>query len=84
MVSGDFILSRDEGNDPQARARARERFVIGVNRRFSLTGARVGGRGPLRLVVASTERAALQEYVDRHASAQMLGRVVVHAKRQGY
>ncbi len=80
VVSGGFTLSRDKVNDPQSRARARERFALDVNRRFRLTGAVVVGRGPLRLAVPREERAALRAYVKRHAAEQNLGRVIVGAK----
>lgn len=79
VTSGGFTLSRDRVNDPQARARARERFVLEVNRRFRLTGAMVAGRGPVRLAVARAELAALQDYVKREAPRQKLGRVIVRA-----
>lgn len=79
VTSGDFLLIRDAGNADPTREAARERFALGVNRRFRLTGAVVTGRGPLRFSVSRTERAALQDYVERHASSQV-GKIIVRAK----
>ncbi len=80
VVSGGFILIRDEVNEDPTFTEARERFVHTVSERFRLTGAVVSGRGPLELVVSPTDKMALLEYVEAHAPAQTLGRIVVRTK----
>lgn len=78
VISGDFVLIRDEVNEDLAFTDARERFVRRANLEFRLTGAVIAGRGPLRLQVAPSEAAALRAYVRDNVPPGSLGRVVVN------
>lgn len=82
LVSGGFLLIRDEVDEDLTITEARERFVQRANLRFRLTGAVIAGRGPLKLFVAPAQRHALQEYVDNNAATRTLGRIIVRATAQ--
>lgn len=78
VESGDFVLVRDRVNDEPLATAAREELVRALARRFTVRGATVTGRGPLRVVVVPEQRAAAQRFVATAADRdEALGRVVV-------
>ena len=80
VASGDFILIRDEVNEDLEFTANRERFVQEVALHFQLMGAVVGGRGPLKMEVAPSDRSALRRFVQRSPHARGLGRILIGAK----
>lgn len=78
VVSGPFLLIRDEVNADQQVTSAREELAHLVDTRFGLLGASVSGRGPLELVVAPEDVAAVRRLVDLQ-SDPTVGRVRVES-----
>ena len=79
VSSGDFSLTRDTVNEDLARTDARQRFVQQVARRFRLTGADVGGRGPLDLFADPADLAALRRFVEGPHTPRAIEPVVVRS-----
>jgi hypothetical protein len=79
VTSGDFSLTRDAVNEDLARTDARQRFVEQMAQRFRVTGAVVGGRGPLELIVARADLAALRRLVEGPHVPRAIEPVVVRS-----
>lgn len=75
--SGAFVLVRDEINDDLRVTSARERLVRRVADRFSVLGAVVTGRGPLKLRVASADVDPVRRLVSRNPEASLVRKVVL-------
>jgi hypothetical protein len=80
VVSGDFVLIRDEVNEDLRVTAAREEVVRDVGAQFLLRGAIVAGRGPLELIVHAADVAAVRGLVERTNSG-LAGKVVVGTSR---
>ena len=77
VISGDYVLIRDEVNEDPKFTAARERFVHQVALQFRLRGAVVSGRGPLKTGRGSSDQAAVRRLVERSTEVGALGQVQV-------
>ncbi|MDN4173971.1 hypothetical protein QWY28_13500 [Nocardioides sp. SOB77] len=75
--AGAFLLVRDSVNEDLRVTSAREALALRVDDSVGLRGARIGGRGPLELVVATDDVAAARRLVARAPEGALLKRVVV-------
>jgi hypothetical protein len=81
VVSGDFVLIRDEVNEDLRITTAREELVRMVGSRFRLRGAVVSGRGPLELIVHPEDEVAVRRLVKR-TGRRLAGKVIVATSRR--
>lgn len=77
VVSGEFVLVRDDVNEDLVLTGAREKLVLEIARRFPLRGALVSGRGPVRLAVSPADEKVVRRFVERSPWARGVGKVVV-------